>query len=130
MRYNVFGVGNALVDVQVQVSDSHLEQIGFTKGVMTLVDEAAQTHVLSSLDSVKIHRCAGGSAANTIMGVVDFGGTAAYAGKVGRDDLGEFLLKDMRELGVTIEVPQAPGQTGTSVILITEDAQRTMLTHL
>jgi sugar/nucleoside kinase (ribokinase family) len=65
-----------------------------------------------------------------MMGVVDFGGTAAYAGKTGNDSLGTFFLADMRELGVTIEVPQSEGQTGTSVILITEDAQRTMLTHL
>lgn len=130
MEYNVFGVGNALVDIQVQISDSHLERLGFPKGIMTLVDEATQTRVLSSLDHARVSRCAGGSAANTVMGVADFGGSAAYAGKVGSDGLGEFLLSDMRKLGVTIEVPQSPGQTGTSVILITEDAQRTMLTHL
>src|SRR5436189_266959 len=58
------------------------------------------------------------------------GGGAAYAGKVGGDALGHFFLKDMREIGVTIEVPVASGDTGTCVILITADAQRTMLTHL
>ncbi len=130
MPYNVFGVGNSLVDVQVKISDSHLQGLGFTKGIMTLVDEVTQARVLQSLDNVSVNRCAGGSAANTIMGIADFGGTAAYAGKVGLDQLGEFLLQDMRNLGVKIEVPQAEGQTGTSVILITEDAQRTMLTHL
>lgn len=130
MHYNVYGVGNSLVDIQVQVADRHLLDLGFTKGVMTLVDEATQARVLTSLDGVSIHRCAGGSAANTIIGVADFGGTAAYAGKVGTDELGRFLLEDMRKLGVAVEVPPAAGQTGTSVILITEDAQRTMLTHL
>lgn len=130
MRYNVYGVGNSLVDIQVQVPDEHIHELGFTKGIMTLVDESAQTRVLSSLHGASIHRCAGGSAANTIMGVVDFGGTAAYAGKVGLDPLGEFLLEDMRNLGVTIEVPQTDGQTGTCVVLISPDAQRTMLTHL
>lgn len=130
MQYNVFGVGNALVDIQVKIPDSHLHGLGFTKGIMTLVDEATQVRVLQSLDSVAVNRCAGGSAANTIMGIADFGGTAAYSGKVGLDPLGEFLLQDMRDLGVKIEVPQAEGQTGTSVILISEDAQRTMLTHL
>ena len=77
-----------------------------------------------------IHRCAGGSAANTILGIAEFGGKAVYAGKTGADELGRFCLDDMRRLGVTIEVPPAQGQTGTCVILITPDAQRTMLTHL
>jgi sugar/nucleoside kinase (ribokinase family) len=130
MGYNVYGVGNALVDIQVRIPDSHLDDIGYPKGIMTLVDEAAQTRVLASLDHATVTRCAGGSAANTMVGVVDFGGTAAYAGKVGRDEIGEFFLSDMRQLGVKIEVPQATGQTGTSAVLITPDAQRTMLTHL
>ncbi len=130
MKYNVYGVGNSLVDIQVKTTDQHVEDLQFTKGIMTLVDEATQVRVLQSLEGVAIHRCAGGSAANTIMGVVDFGGTAAYAGKVGQDELGDFLLADMRKLGVTVEVPQAEGQTGSCVVLISEDAQRTMLTHL
>jgi sugar/nucleoside kinase (ribokinase family) len=130
MTYDVYGVGNALVDVQSRIADSLLPELGFTKGVMTLVNEGMQTRVLSLLDGSAISRCAGGSAANTVMGVVDLGGKAAYAGKVGTDALGEFWLQDMRELGVAIEVPQTAGQTGTCVVLITDDAQRTMLTHL
>lgn len=130
MTYDVYGVGNALVDIQSPVSDSILESLGFDKGIMTLVDEPTQVRVLSALDRNSITRCAGGSAANTIMGVVDLGGTAAYAGKVGRDDLGEFCLADMRERGVKIEVRPAEGQSGSCVVLITGDAQRTMLTHL
>ncbi len=127
---DVYGVGNALVDIQTQIADSHIEGLGFTKGIMTLVDEATQTRVLQSLDGKQWNRCAGGSAANTILGIADFGGTAAYAGKVGQDDLGEFFLQDLRKLGVTIEVPPATGQTGSCVVLISDDAQRTMLTHL
>ena len=130
MSYDVYGVGNALVDVQARISESVLTQLDFAKGIMTLVDEPTQTRVLGSLEGASISRCAGGSAANTVMGVVDLGGTAAYAGKTGADPLGDFWLNDMRELGVKIEVPQIPGQTGTCVVLITEDAQRTMLTHL
>jgi len=130
MHYDVFGVGNALVDIQARVTDEHLERVGFTKGVMTLVDEATQIRVLDSINGTPLNRCAGGSAANTIMGVVDLGGTAAYAGKVGRDELGEFFLQDMRKLGVAIEVPPTDGQSGSCVVLISHDAQRTMLTHL
>lgn len=130
MFYDVYGVGNALVDIQVRVNEAHLQRLGFTKGVMTLVDESTQTRVLASLDGTPLHRCAGGSAANTVVGVADFGGRAAYAGKVGQDELGNFFLEDLRNLGVTIEVPPAAGQSGSCVVLITPDAQRTMLTHL
>jgi sugar/nucleoside kinase (ribokinase family) len=130
MSFDVYGVGNALVDIQAHVSDETLESLGFHKGVMTLVEEPTQREVLSALNGQPISRCAGGSAANTIMGVAQFGGKAVYAGKVGHDELGEFFLRDMRDSGVGIEVPPLEGQTGTCVILITEDAQRTMLTNL
>ncbi|MGE3315284.1 MAG: adenosine kinase [Planctomycetaceae bacterium] len=128
--YDVFGVGNALVDIQAQVSDDVVAELKFPKGIMTLVDEATQQRVLAALDGQPIHRCAGGSAANTTIGVADLGGKAAYAGKVANDILGNFCLDDMRRMGVTIEVPPAQGSTGTCVVLITEDAQRTMLTNL
>ncbi len=130
MTYDVYGVGNALVDIQAQISDEVLTQLSFAKGMMTLVDEDTQLRVLKALDGVEVTRCAGGSAANTIMGIADFGGQAAYAGKTGPDEIGEFFLKDMRQMGVTIEVPPGEGGTGTCVVLITPDAQRTMLTHL
>lgn len=131
MQYDVYGVGNALVDIQAQVTDATLEKLGYAKGIMTLVDEEAQQKVLSELDGAPVSQCAGGSAANTILGIADFGGKAAYAGKVANDMLGEFDLADMRKLGVTIDVPPASdGHTGTCVVLITDDAQRTMLTNL
>lgn len=129
-QYDVYGVGNALVDIQSRIPDSVLEPLGFNKGIMTLVDEHTQVRVLSSLDGAAVSRCAGGSAANTIVGIADFGGKPAYAGKVGQDELGEFWLEDMRKLGIQVEVQPSQGQTGACVVLITEDAQRTMLTHL
>ena len=130
MKYDVFGVGNSLVDIQAHVSDDFLTSLGYPKGGMTLVDEATQLKVLSQLEGVEITRCAGGSAANTIMGIADFSGVAAYAGKTATDEIGQFFLQDMRKLGVKIEVPPVEGLSGTCVILITDDAQRTMLTNL
>lgn len=130
MTFDVYGIGNALVDVQARVDDATLEQLKFAKGMMTLVDDDTQERVLGALDGASISRCAGGSAANTIIGVADFGGRAAYAAKVADDEIGQFFLEDMRKLGVTIEVPSADGRTGTCAILITPDAQRTMLTSL
>ena len=131
MKYDVFGVGNALVDVQAQVSDAIVAQSGFDKGIMTLVGDDQQQHVLQSIASLPLNRCAGGSAANTVVGVADFGGRAAFCGKVSRDEMGDFFLDDMRDLGVIIDVqPAATGATGTCAVLITPDAQRTLLTHL
>ena len=131
MSYAVYGVGNALVDVQAQVSEELLSSTGYDKGIMTLVDDEAQQATLKVLDGLPFHRCAGGSAANTIMGAADLGSKVAYAGKVARDALGDFFLADMRKIGVAIEVPQAEsGQTGTCAVMITPDAQRTMLTNL
>ncbi len=130
MNFDVYGVGNSLVDVQAHVSDALLEEVGFQKGIMTLVDGEIQQRVLAQLQGIPVARCAGGSAANTVMGVADFGGSAAYAGKVGRDDLGQFFLDDMRTVGTIIDVPATDLPTGTCVILITPDAQRTMLTSL
>jgi sugar/nucleoside kinase (ribokinase family) len=130
MTFDVYGVGNSLVDIQARVTDAVVAELGFHKGVMTLVDETTQRRVLGALDGVPLSRCAGGSAANTVIALADFGGKGAYAGKVGGDALGQFFLEDMRKIGLTIEVPGAAADTGTCVILITADAQRTMLTHL
>ncbi|MCL4104783.1 UNVERIFIED_CONTAM: hypothetical protein GTU68_034222 [Idotea baltica] len=131
MKYDVYGVGNALVDVQAQVPDELLQQTGFDKGIMTLVDDAEQKQLLDALSGLKLNRCAGGSAANTIVGIADFGGKAAYVGKVADDEVGQFFRGQMNEMGVAFEVaPAVGGQSGTCAIMISEDAQRTMLTNL
>ena len=131
MKYDVYGIGNALVDVQAQVTEDVVAATGFDKGIMTLVDAQQQSVVLEQLSGLPSHRCAGGSAANTIVGVAEFDGKAAYCGKVSNDEMGEFFLADMRQLGIAIDVPQATdGPTGTCAVLISEDAQRTMLTNL
>jgi len=131
MSLDVYGIGNALVDVQSRVPDSMLTAASIEKGIMTLVDNEQQGKVLAELDPGSLNRCAGGSAANTIAAVADFGGKAAFVGKIGQDEIGKFFLKDLRDLGITIDVePTDAGPTGTCAVLITEDAQRTMLTNL
>ena len=129
-KYDVFGVGNALVDIQARVPDSVLSELEIDKGIMTLVDDARQEEVLGKLHGASLSRCAGGSAANTIVALAEFGGTAAFVGKIGADETGDFFLKDMRDLGVSIDVTPSKSPTGTCAVLITEDAQRTMLTNL
>jgi len=130
MTYDVYGVGNAIMDLQVQCDDTALDSIGVEKGIMTLSEAAQQQYVLGRLSDHPVNQCSGGSAANTIVGLADFGGRAAYACKVGADDFGTQYLNEMRKLGIAIEVTAGSGQTGTCVVLITPDAQRTMLTHL
>lgn len=129
--YDVLGVGNALVDIQTTVHDDTVKDFGFDKGIMTLVDSERQSKVLDVLQNHTLYRCAGGSAANTIVAIAEFGGMAAYIGKVSNDEVGDFFLKDMRDNGVRIDVERSSaGLTGTCAVLITEDAQRTMLTDL
>ena len=130
MTYDVFGVGNAIVDIQLKTDEGFLNRINVPKGMMTLVEAERQVEILAALAGQATHRASGGSACNTIAGVADFGGTAAYAGKTATDDLGRFYVEDLRKVGVSVPVPPGEGTTGTSVILITSDAQRTMLTHL
>lgn len=130
MAYDVFGVGNAIVDIQLKIEDKFLTQISVSKGMMTLVESEKQVEVLGALAGKATNRCSGGSACNTIVGVAEFGGTAAYAGKTANDDLGKFYIDDLKKVGVSLPVKGGEGATGTSVILITPDAQRTMLTHL
>ncbi len=131
MKHDVYAVGNALVDIQAQISAEMLQQLAFEKGIMTLVDDERQAGVLANFNLPALNRCAGGSAANTIAAVADFGGKACFVGKIGDDETGEFFLKDLRALGVTIDVDPLPGSpTGTCAILITDDAERTMLTNL
>lgn len=133
VTYDVYGIGNAIVDLQVQVDDGFLKAIGVQKGVMTLVEDTQQRNILSGLEGLEgrtVNRCSGGSACNTVVGVADFGGSAAYACKTGADELGGFYVGELRDLGITCDTEPGSGDTGTSVILITDDAQRTMLTHL
>lgn len=131
MAYDVYGVGNALVDVQARVPDEFVQRLKLDKGIMTLVDDRAQADVLAQLNGTPLNHCAGGSAANTIVGLAELGGSAAFAGKVAADEIGDFFLNDLRSLGVHYRVPPAAaGQTGTCAVLITPDAQRTMLTNL
>jgi len=131
MSYDVYGVGNAIMDIQVQCDDAFLTQHGIEKGIMTLVDEQQQAQILKALSNHEVHYCSGGSAANTIVGIADMGGQCAYACKTGSDNYGTQYVEEMHHLGIAASVPPATtGATGTCVVLITPDAQRTMLTCL
>lgn len=130
-KYNVFGVGNALVDTLVNTNPAFLKENNIRKGVMTLVDANVQSSVLDHLKSHNKQLRSGGSAANTMIALANSGGNGYYAGKVANDDFGIFYKKDMEASGIEFDTaPGTNGSTGTCLVLTTPDADRTMLTHL
>ncbi len=130
-RVNVYSIGNAIVDLQLKVSEEAFSELGLEKGSMNLIDSSEQTALLSRLDSKDINKASGGSAANSMIAVAQLGGSAAYGCLVGDDEFGKFYSTEMSELGITLYTnPAEGGSTGSSVILITPDAERTMNTCL
>ncbi len=130
---DVFGIGNALVDILALVDDDYVREHDLTKGGMMLVDAEKQAVLLRYLTNTSLNLRSGGSAANTMIAVAQSGGTGFYAGKVARDAHGEFYRQDMLDAGIHFDVHPAPtsnGPTGTSLVLTTPDAERTMCTHL
>ena len=129
---DVFGVGNALVDILAQVDDEFLTSNELDKGGMMLVDPARQTALLDKLSDQSLQKKSGGSAANTMIAIAQSGGTGFYTGKVFSDDNGNFYKQDMIDSKIGFDVPPATDgdPTGTCVVLTTPDAERTMCTNL
>jgi sugar/nucleoside kinase (ribokinase family) len=127
---DVIGIGNAIVDLLVEVDEATVSRHGLTKGAMTLVDAAqARTHLAAVEPRL---RRSGGSAANTMAGVASLGGRSAFLGKVGDDELGRHFVRDLREAGVSIGnvPPSSTEATGLCLVLVTPDHDRTMATFL
>ena len=129
--YDVYGVGNAIVDTEVEVDDSFLAGRGMDKGIMTLVSPDDQAALLGSLTGRARHGSAGGSAANTMTAVAHFGGRAFFTGKVGDDQHGTLYRESLAEAGVESGMTRTGGDsTGACVVLVTPDGERTMQTSL
>ena len=129
-RFHVAAIGNAIVDVLVHADDKLLSDLHLTKGVMTLIDAAEAERIYESLPPGI--ECSGGSAANTVVGIASLGRRAAYMGKVKDDQLGQVFRHDIRSAGVTFHTASAGDGPSTArcFVLVTPDAQRTMLTYL
>jgi sugar/nucleoside kinase (ribokinase family) len=129
-RFDVVGIGNALVDVIASAEERFLVDHALTKGSMTLIETDRAVELYGALDAAV--EMSGGSAANTVCGVASLGGRAAYIGKVNTDDLGDVFGHDMRALGVHFRRPTSDvgTPTGRCVIVVTPDAERTMNTYL
>ncbi|HVL00873.1 MAG TPA: adenosine kinase [Dongiaceae bacterium] len=131
-KYDVYSIGNALVDMEFAVDDSFLAGLGIDKGVMTLVDEAQQQRLYEALAGHTGKMASGGSAANTIIAVSHFGGKSFYSCKVANDSAGDFYVQDLVKAGVDTNLHQErdPGTSGRCIVMITPDAERTMHTFL
>ncbi|MDW3205790.1 MAG: adenosine kinase [Alphaproteobacteria bacterium] len=129
-RYDVVGIGNALVDVLVEVDDDAIAAAGMAKGGMTLV-ERDQSDALYDTLPPGIER-SGGSCGNTMAGLSALGGKGAYIGKVRDDQFGDVFRHDMKAIGVDfVAAPAVEGPgTGKCLVMVTPDAQRTMVTYL
>jgi len=133
--YDVMAIGNALVDHEYVLSDAALEETELTKGNMTLAEFEEQQQLLAYFKLAEIEpskQAGGGSAANTMFTFASLGGKPFYACRVGDDDQGAFYLRDLHEAGVATSDKSihAGGVTGSCVVAVTEDGERTMQTYL
>ena len=130
LRYDVLGIGNAIVDVVSRADEAFLESEGLEKGVMTLIDSHRAESLYSAMGPGR--EISGGSAANTLVGVAQLGGRAAFIGLVRNDQLGGIFRHDIRASGVSFETPAAleGPPTARCLIFVTPDAERTMNTFL
>ena len=132
-KYDVYGIGNALVDIVTEIEHDFFAKNEVEKGVMTLVDEKRQHHLMKVIDMKRSRMACGGSAGNTMIAVNQFGGKSFYSFLVAKDDLGKFFLADLKRNGVesSWEYDKLPeGITGKCLVMTTPDADRTMNTFL
>lgn len=131
-KYHVYGIGNALVDMEIEVSPEFLSKAGVEKGVMTLVDQERQDQLLAQVDGTRHKRSCGGSAANTIIGARQLGARTFYSCKVASDEPGDFYFNDLVENGVSTNLhgERQAGVTGKCMVFVTPDADRTMNSYL
>ena len=126
----IYGIGNPIVDIIFHVSDDDIKTLGLQKGTMSLVTKKRQTELINYLQIENASIFPGGSAPNTIIACNGLGVPSVLSGKIGNDKFGEIYLEQIKKYNVLSKVVQGIGPTGTSVVLITPDAERTMNTHL
>ena len=130
---DVVAIGSPLLDVIEQARPELLARSGLVKGSMTLIDLAKAREIQDLMESAR--HVSGGSVANTTAGIAELGGTAGFLGAVADDEVGHAYAKNLRDAGVEFEPHFSDGGaealgTGRCVVLITEDADRTMGTYL
>jgi sugar/nucleoside kinase (ribokinase family) len=132
-HYDLYAIGNALVDSEYEVSDALLQKMGISKRHMTLIDTPRRAELLNHVSHLQPRQTGGGSAGNTVVALAQLGGKAFYSCKVAHDNLGDFYVKDLQAQGVDTNLTHtrsSEGQTGSCMVLVTPDAERSMCTFL
>jgi sugar/nucleoside kinase (ribokinase family) len=131
--YDIYAIGAALVDTEVEVTDNFLAEHSIDKAVMTLVEQPRQAELISSLkknDSTLLKQ-SGGSACNSVVAAAQLGSVTYFGGKVADDDDGKLYAQDLTQAGVSHAFsPADQGVTGKCLVMVTPDAERTMNTYL
>lgn len=127
---SVYGIGNPLIDYLCNVDEQDLEKLGLNKGIMLLIDEKKQAEIIEHTKGRNIQYSCGGSCPNTMVTLCSLGIDTTLAGGVGNDELGRMYRTKLKESGVKDECVYKNAVTGTSIILLTEDKERTMNTYL
>ena len=133
MHHHLYAIGNALVDTEYEVSDALLARMGVSKRHMTLIDAEQRSALLAHVQGLPARRTGGGSAGNTVVALAQLGGQGFYSCRVADDELGAFYTQDLQAHGVATNLSHTqaqPGQTGSCMVLVTPDAERTMCTFL
>lgn len=129
--FSLCGIGNALLDIQFEVTNEELASYGLAKGQMQLADFSNQESLLGKLASNMPSKSSGGSAANTVIAFSRFGGSAAYMTCLGNDTNGKFYAEEFNSIGIRLAAATIDNEhTGTCIVLITPDSERTMQTFL
>ncbi|MFO8043673.1 MAG: adenosine kinase, partial [Alkalispirochaeta sp.] len=126
----VFGIGNPLIDVVIQASDEDLTALELDKGIMHLVTEDRQQEILDYFAEAPRTYRPGGAAPNTLIALAGLGIPSVVCGKIGDDEFGQTYNEQVSAYGITSRLMQGSGATGSSIILVTPDGERTMNTHL
>ena len=130
---DLFAIGNALIDQEFKVSDDFLTAHHLQKGTMQLADGETQATLYQNLQATQVYKgqASGGSAANTTVAFSALGGSAFYGCRVGNDELGHIYLKGLNDAGIkTTTQSISEGVTGTCMVLVSPDSERTMHTYL
>ncbi len=132
-QYDIYSIGNALVDIDFKVTPELLAKHGIEKGVMTLIDSDRSEYLLNTFGDDSEAKACAGSAANTTILLSQLGGKAYYSGRVGNDEMGDVFCNALKNRGVSTNIPDSNrqhGSTGTCLVMVTPDTDRTMNTHL
>jgi sugar/nucleoside kinase (ribokinase family) len=132
-KYDVYGIGNALLDMVYEVDDAILSALNIDKNLMTLIDEHEHHHIIEGLRQHKATYACGGSAANTIITAQELGAATYYACHVANDTAGNLFYHDLITKGVATNLTEhyrPAGTTGKCIVTVTPDAERSMSTYL